>query len=146
MVVKTVATGNRSLLELKSYFPTCIINLCLIKQYENNQKISPFRSGFCIFRILARHIQSWPKILAPLQFCQKMQPFSQKIVAVANVLVLTCSFLWFAVEQQKKNRRKIKSDTNLCVTECYNVHLGLGYQYLKPCLVTMLYDSLPFSA
>ncbi len=45
-------------------------------------------------------LQSWLKISAPLQFCQKMQPFSQKIVAVANVLVLMCSFsFFFALEQ-----------------------------------------------
>ncbi len=46
------------------------------------------------------------KISAPLQFCQKMQPFSQKIVAVANVLVLSCLFFWFAFEQHKKTEKK----------------------------------------
>ena len=34
--------------------------------------------------------------------------FSQKIVAVVNVLVLTCSFLWFVLEQHKKTEEKSK--------------------------------------
>ncbi len=53
------------------------------------------------------HIQSWPKISPPLQFCQKMQPFSQKIVAVTNVLVLACLFFFIGTT---KNWRKVKSD------------------------------------
>ncbi len=40
-----------------------------------------------------------------MQFCQKMKPFSQKIVAVANVLVLTCLFFLFALEQPKKQKK-----------------------------------------
>src|SRR4029434_1964959 len=48
------------------------------------------------------HIQSWTKILAPLHFCQIMYHFSQKIVAITNVLVFTCLFLLFALEQHKK--------------------------------------------
>ncbi len=35
-----------------------------------------------------------------------MQPFSQKIVAVANVLVLTFKFFLFALEQHKKTEEK----------------------------------------
>ncbi len=51
-------------------------------------------------------IQSWPKISAPLQLCQKMQPFSQKIVAVTNVLVLTFIIIFVALEQYKKTEEK----------------------------------------
>ncbi len=35
-----------------------------------------------------------------------MQPFSQKIVAAANVLVLTFIYFLFALEQLKKKQKK----------------------------------------
>ncbi len=70
------------------------------------------QSGLVIFHaVIYIYIQSWPKISAPLQFCQKMQPFSQKIVAVANVLVLTFIFFCLHWNNTKKQRRKVKSDT-----------------------------------
>ncbi len=46
------------------------------------------------------------KISAPLQFCQKIQSFSQKIVAVANVLILTYFlFCFFSLEQHKTEKK-----------------------------------------
>ncbi len=52
------------------------------------------------------YIQSWPKILAPLQFCQIMQHFSQKIVPISNVLVFTYLLFLFALQQHKKKREE----------------------------------------
>ncbi len=52
------------------------------------------------------YVQSWPKISAPLQFCQKMQHFSQKIVPIANVLVFTRLLFLFALQQHTKNREE----------------------------------------
>ncbi len=58
------------------------------------------------------HIQSWPKISAPVQFCQKMQHFSQKIVPVANVLVFTCLLFLFALQQHKTTEKKSQTWSN----------------------------------
>ncbi len=50
---------------------------------------------------IALYIQSWPKISAPLQFCQKMQPFSQKIV-----LVLTFIYFFVCIGTTQKKKQK----------------------------------------
>ena len=67
--------------------------------------------------IYSNIIHACSNILAPVQFCQKMQPFSQKIVAVVNVFVLTCSFLWFVLEQQQQQTREEKSNLIQSPTE-----------------------------
>ncbi len=41
------------------------------------------------------YLQLWPKISHPCNSVRKCNPFFQKIVAVANVLVLTCVFIYF---------------------------------------------------
>ena len=48
--------------------------------------------------------QSWMKILAPLELFQKMHHFSQKSVAITNVLV--CLFPLIALDQHKKAEEK----------------------------------------
>ncbi len=50
------------------------------------------------------HTQSWLKISAPLQFCQKMHYYFPKIVPIANILVFTCLLFLFALRQHKKQR------------------------------------------
>ncbi len=50
------------------------------------------------------------KNIGTLAILSEMQPFSQKLVAVANVLVLTFIYFFVCMEQQKK-RRKVKSKT-----------------------------------
>ncbi len=76
------------------------------------------------------YVQSWPKISAPLQFCQKMQHFSQKIVPIANVLVLTCLLFLFALQQHKKivekhgqsqDYKSISRDLNVPVSTVRNI-------------------------
>ncbi len=67
--------------------------------YNTKTQLNPCRA---VLKIL----QSWPKISAPLQFCQKMQHFSQKIVPVANVLVFMCLLFLFALQQHKKSREE----------------------------------------
>ena len=51
---------------------------------------------------LRNSVQSWSKISVPLHFCQIMHHFSQKNVAITNVLVFTCLFILFALEKHKK--------------------------------------------
>ncbi len=46
-----------------------------------------------VIRTMCAYCTVMAKNIAHLPFCHKMQLFSQKIVAVANVLVLTCLFL-----------------------------------------------------
>ena len=52
------------------------------------------------------YIQSWSKILTPLHFCQIMHHFSQKKLAITNVLVFTCSYLFCLHWKNTKNLRK----------------------------------------
>ena len=52
------------------------------------------------------HIQSWTKVLAPQELFQKMHNFSQKSVAITNVLVYTCLVPLSALGQHKKRRGK----------------------------------------
>lgn len=59
---------------------------------------------------------SWPKICAPLHFCQIMHHFSRKTVAMTNALVCSCRFLLFALERRKKSRGK-KADSETFYTE-----------------------------
>ncbi len=55
--------------------------------------------------VILLQLQSWPKISAPLQFCQKMQPFSE------NCFGTHIYFFCLHLNNTKKQRRKVKSDT-----------------------------------
>ncbi len=72
------------------------------------------------------YIQSWPKIPAPLQLCQKMQHFSQKIVPIANVLLFTCLLFCLHCNNTKKLRRKV----NLIISHRTKNGLGQNYWHL----------------
>ena len=48
------------------------------------------------------YIQSWIKVLAPLELFKKMHHFSQRSVAITYVLVYTCLFLLSAKSRRKK--------------------------------------------
>ena len=52
------------------------------------------------------HLHSWRKAFAPLELFQKMHHFSQKSLAITNVLVYTCLFPLSALGQHTKAEEK----------------------------------------
>ena len=53
------------------------------------------------------YLRSWKKVLASLELFQKMRHFSQKSVAITNVLVYTCWFKCIGTTQKSRRRKTI---------------------------------------
>ncbi len=82
-------------------WPTTVIRIISDKPWKTNiAKQLQLANYFCVY---CKYIYT---VTVSLQFSQKMQHFSQKIVPIANVLVFTCLLFLFALQQHKKNKEK----------------------------------------